>query len=672
MYKRYIILLLLLPVQLLAGNFDPVKELINRRVPWLSGHVVFEKTSGADASDVEWSGLMTTFYKKRWEIYFEYLTKQLEGKGAVAPDFFQWERNWVAENEKIQNISSGNPFQNKWIDYRELTDPRAADKASWEKLTNPMLITFADVDKRYSRSSAPAIDILQENWEATGWKGEKLHTQFLISTKNKLEKVSFKPENLTDNKGNTIPADAITTGFVRSVWSDGLNKEGHGCGIAPAAESDSSLVADGIDFIPEKSIGALTTQAVWLSIAVPQNTVAGEYKGDLQVDVDGKKRQLHYKINVKPHVLPSPKDWQFHLDLWQNPYAVSRLFNVPDWSNEHLELMRPYMQMLADAGQKTITVSMIYDPWRGQTYDIYKSMIRWIRKKDGSWEYDYSIFDKWVGYMMNMGVDKLINCYTMVPWNNKFYYFDESTGRDTLLVAKTGTPEFDTHWKPMLTDFAKHLKQKGWFAKTAIAMDERPLDDMQKVIALVKSVDPEFKISLAGSYHAEIAGDIYDYCVASAENFDKTTKVKRVASNLPTTFYTYCYEGKPNTFTFSPPSESAWMAWYAAALGYNGYLRWAYNCWPKSPMQDARFSTWSSGDTYVIYPGGSSIRFERLVEGIQDYEKIRILKADFAKKNELQKLKQLESTLDEFNIEALDHHSAVDMLQKAKAVLNSF
>jgi len=620
----------------------------------------------------EWSGLMTTFYKKRWEMYFEYLTKQMEGKDAVAPDFFQWERNWVAENETIQDVSSVNPFQNKWIDYRELTDPRAADKASWEKQTSPVSITFADVDKRYPQSSAPDIDILQENWEATGWKGEKLHTQFLISTKNKLKKVSFKPENLIDNKGNSIPTDAVTTGFVRSVWSDGLNKEGHGCGIAPAAESDSSLVADGIDFIPEKGIEAYTTQAVWLSIAVPQNTGSGEYKGDLQINVDGKKHLLHYKINVKPYILPSPKDWQFHLDLWQNPYAVSRLFNVPDWSKEHLNLMRPYMQMLANAGQKTITVSMIYDPWRGQTHDIYKSMIRWIRKKDGSWEYDYSIFDKWVGYMMIMGVDKLINCYTMVPWNNKFYYFDESTGRDTLLVAKTGTPEFDAHWKPMLTDFAKHLKQKGWFAKTAIAMDERPLDDMQKVIALVKSVDPDFKISLAGSYHAEIAGDIYDYCVASSENFDKTTKAKRVAANLPTTFYTYCYEGKPNTFTFSPPAESAWMAWYAAAQGYNGYLRWAYNCWPKSPMQDARFSTWSSGDTYLIYPGGSSIRFERLIEGIQDYEKIRILKTDLAKKNELQKLMQLETAVNEFSVEALDHYSAADMLQKAKAVLNSF
>ncbi|HKO81460.1 MAG TPA: DUF4091 domain-containing protein, partial [Chitinophagaceae bacterium] len=203
-------------------------------------------------------------------------------------------------------------------------------------------------------------------------------------------------------------------------------------------------------------------------------------------------------------------------------------------------------------------------------------------------------------------------------------------------------------------------------------MDERPLEDMQKVIALVRSIDKKFKISLAGSYHAEIAGDIYDYCIASAENFDPATKAKRLAAGLPTTYYTYCWEGKPNTFTFSPTAESAWLAWYAAAQNYNGYLRWAYNCWPKDPMQDARFSTWSSGDTYFVYPGGSSIRFERLIEGIQDYEKIRILKEQFSKNNEGQKLQQFETAVNEFNIEALRKYSAAGMLIKAKALLNSF
>jgi alpha-N-acetylglucosaminidase len=46
----------------------------------------------------EWSGMMNSFYKKRWEIYFEYLRKQMKGEQPVAPDFFEWERSWVRNN----------------------------------------------------------------------------------------------------------------------------------------------------------------------------------------------------------------------------------------------------------------------------------------------------------------------------------------------------------------------------------------------------------------------------------------------------------------------------------------------------------------------------------------------------------------------------------------------
>ncbi|HUP13592.1 MAG TPA: glycoside hydrolase domain-containing protein, partial [Niastella sp.] len=490
-------------------------------------------------------------------------------------------------------------------------------------------IGFGSTDIRYAKASSATITQPVVAWQAIAWKGEKVHAQLLICTKTAINSLRVTGSALIDGKGHRIPASAITIGFIRYVLTDSLNKEGHGCGIPPASQSDSLLVADGIDFIQQKEVPAFTTQPVWVSIAVPVNTIPGKYNGLLYVQCNGFTRTLSYCIQVKAHTLPPPAQWSFHLDLWQNPYAVARIYGVKEWSKEHFDHLRPYMQWLAAAGQKTITVSMIHDPWRGQTYDIYKSMIKWIKKKNGTWSYDYSVFDQWVSFMQSLGINKLINCYTMVPWNNKFYYYDEALQRDTVLIAKTGTPEYEAHWRPMLTGFVQHLKQKGWYNKTAIAMDERPLEDMLKVIRLIREVDSGIKISLAGSYHPELAGELYDYCIASAEIFESTVLRKRVDAGLPTTYYTYCWEGHPNTFTFSPPAEAAWLGWYAANKQFNGYLRWAYNCWPRNPLQDSRYSTWSAGDTYLVYPGGSSIRFERLIEGIQDYEKIRILKATY-------------------------------------------
>jgi alpha-N-acetylglucosaminidase len=49
----------------------------------------------------EWAGMIQPFYKQRWELYFDYLRKQLKGEPATETDWFHWERQWEKEHEKI-------------------------------------------------------------------------------------------------------------------------------------------------------------------------------------------------------------------------------------------------------------------------------------------------------------------------------------------------------------------------------------------------------------------------------------------------------------------------------------------------------------------------------------------------------------------------------------------
>ena len=552
-------------------------------------------------------------------------------------------------------------------DYKELKDPREVDHAAWRSVRSGMNVAFGSADVRYDKIFAPESGSLRSSWNTKAWKGEKVHTQFLLWSTVPESGISIVTSPLKGKNGNVIPSEAISTGFVRYVMTDELNSEGGGCGHRKPGQFDSSLVADGIDFIKSINMAANTTQPVWLSVTVPPQTPAGTYSGSIQIKtargsvVSG----LGYEITVLDRTLPQPKDWAFHLDLWQSPYAVARVHNTPLWSKAHFEAMKPYMKMLANAGQKVITTSIIYDPWNSQTEDIYGDMVKWTKKKHGSWNFDYTVFDQWVSFMQEMGIKKEIACFSMIPWNLKFYYFDESTGKNEVLVAKPGTAEYDNHWRPMLADFAKHLKSKGWFDITCIAMDERPMEAMQSAIKLIRSVDKDFKVSLAGNYHKELVNDIFDYCVASGQDFTKEERKWRLEKGWPTTYYTCCSEGFPNTFTFSPLAESAWLGWHAAAKNYTGYLRWAFNCWVKEPLQDSRFRTWAAGDTYLVYPGPrSSMRFERMIEGIQTYEKIRILKAEG-------KGPQLEKILSTFEINALKAKKAGDMVDAGNTVLNS-
>ena len=109
-------------------------------------------------------------------------------------------------------------------------------------------------------------------------------------------------------------------------------------------------------------------------------------------------------------------------------------------------------------------------------------------------------------------------------------------------------------------DIVKHLREKGWFDITAIAMDERPMRAMQQAMEVIRKADPEFKVALAGNYHPEIEAGLYDYCIAleQGELLPKEVLDRRKAEGKKTTVYTCCSTHKPNTFTFSVPAEAAW------------------------------------------------------------------------------------------------------------------
>ncbi|MFT4025007.1 MAG: DUF4091 domain-containing protein, partial [Flavihumibacter sp.] len=514
----------------------------------------------------------------------------------------------------------------------------------------------------------PPTGATAASWEITAWKGEKVHTQLLLWGRKEQLALTVTATALNGDNGAILPAGNISTGQVKPVWTDEFR---NGCGYRVSTDFDSSQVADLIDTQSAGlRVGADSLLPVWVSIRVDPQTPAGTYRGFVEVN-GAKPYHLPVSLKVLDRVLPPVADWSFELDLWQHPAAIARVQNLELWSDEHFRAMKPYYQMLAAAGQKAITTSIVNEPWGHQTYDDYPGLVKWTKKKDGSWAFDYSLFDKYVQFTMDCGINKWIHCYSMVPWKIAFTYYDESIGRDTAFTDATGTRQYNRFWTVMLTDFTKHLREKGWFEITAIAMDERPMEAMKAVIDLLKKIDRRWKVTLAGAYHPEVEADIFDYCLASAEHFPPDVLKRRREEGKLSTWYTCCTEKYPNGFTFSPPDEHVWIGWYTAAQNLDGYLRWAFNSWTKNPAADSRFTAWPAGDTYQVYPGPlTSIRFEKLVEGVQDFEKIRYLKKYYAGKKMQPELDELNNALATFTIPSLETTTASLQLEKVKPLLN--
>ena len=339
------------------------------------------------------------------------------------------------------------------------------------------------------------------------------------------------------------------------------------------------------------------------------------------------------EVTVVDRVLPPPEEWRYFLDLWQHPWAVARFFNVTPFSAAHYDRMRPVWRTLADCGVKTITTTLVDRPWNHQCYDAYGSMIGRTRRADGSWTFDYSLFDAYVDFAKSCGLGPDIACYTMCPWGYRVNWQDaDGTARHAAL--RPGTPGFDDYWGAFLADFAAHLKAKGWFDDTCIAMDERGPDDVRAIVGLVRRAAPGLKIAMAGDRRPSdfdgIAIDSYSQDLTHLTAADLPALASRRAQGLRTTLYVCCTSPRPNTFMKSADDEAFWLGVWPALAGFDGFLRWAANSWPADPYTDASFKTanWAAGDTFLVYPNGEpSARLLALRAGIVAAEKLRLLRA---------------------------------------------
>ena len=167
----------------------------------------------------------------------------------------------------------------------------------------------------------------------------------------------------------------------------------------------------------------------------------------------------------------------------------------PSVSSAHYAAMKPLWEMLADAGQKALTVTILDLPWNHQCYDAYHSMVRHIRRRDGSWTFDYRVFDEYVAFGRSCGIGPWIACYTMCPWDYAVSWEDEDGGVHTER-AVPGTEAFERYWGPFLTDFAAHLKEKGWLGDTWLCMDERKPSDVQNICRFIAEKAPGLKTFL--------------------------------------------------------------------------------------------------------------------------------------------------------------------------------
>ncbi|MDB6126383.1 MAG: coagulation factor 5/8 type domain protein [Verrucomicrobia bacterium] len=487
-------------------------------------------------------------------------------------------------------------------------------------LARPDDHSLAGIPGELEQYNAGNLPLQAPPWSRAAWRGERVHAQFVFRASAERLGLRMTVSPFRDAAGHELPRSAVTTRFVRQVLADG------------------KLVGDVLDDAERVDMPEGSYRVGWLTVETPRDAVPGIYHATLTARADATEpKSFPLTLEVLPATLPAPPDWKFHLDIWQHPWSIARMHGVKPWSDEHFQVMRPYMVELARAGQKVITTTITPRPWGRRDYDDYGTMVDHLRQPDGSWTFDYAKFDRYVEFAMSCGITQQINCYAMLTWSGRMEYTDAATGDLRTAMCEPGTSEYADYWGPFLQDFQKHLEKKGWLEKTRLGVDEAPAEMMKAMMDVVRVNAPRIKAALAGNHEPShyVGLDLADFTIILDHASDDLIRdiAKRRSEGRVTTFYVCLDPKRPNTFVSSPYSEAVWIGYYASVNGYDGMARWAVSTWPENPLNETLYSChpWRRdlppGDEFLLYPGPrASVHWEMLRDGIEENEKLRWLR----------------------------------------------
>lgn len=514
----------------------------------------------------------------------------------------------------------------------------------------PLGAAVGSTDFHYLQKNYNDIRNLNENtWSDTAWIGDELNSKIVTWSKGSdVHNVTMNSSNFTTKSGSVIDSSNVEISWLKET----LANIGRGNSSAPVESFPDIIHQSG-----PKDVEAKKVASAWININIPRDAKPGIYNGTITVNADELEIPyvFEYSFEVLNIVQPMPKDTDTQIEIWQHPYAVARYYGVTQnelFTEKHFNYLRPSMEEYRDMGGRGVIANIVEEAWNHQSYDSDPSMVKWTKKTDGSFEFDYDHFDKWIQFNVDLGVINpeeglgQIKCYSIVPWNNRIQYYNEATGRNESINPRPGSVEWKAAWTVFLTDFMKHVEEKGWFDVTYIAMDERGMDDLRASVDLIEGITntegKSFKISSAMNYQSgtdySFLDRIDDISIGLSHINNNSNDMKNMSEHrkelgLLTTIYT-CTGDYPNSFTISDTSESAWTMWYSLAQNTDGFMRWSWDGWVENPLENVSYKYWEPGDPFYIYPAEkdntertfySTPKYERLKEGIRDINKAKYL-----------------------------------------------
>jgi hypothetical protein len=420
-------------------------------------------------------------------------------------------------------------------------------------------------------------------------------------------------------EGATIPAAAISwnpVGYIPVGWNTYHTPERELLRRAPFDAPDPLLPAAPID------VAADSTQPFWITIHVPGDAAPGQYSGALVLRWTGGEATMPLSLTVWPFALPA--DCPLTFTNWISPAALAKHHKVELESDAFYTVLGNYAHAAAEHYQNVMWVSL--------------STVRIAQSAAGELRFDFTHFDRWVETVSANGCGRLIEIQPLGRWADGWDSTDIAL-HDLYLVGPDGTAKTLAAAQclpTLLPALEAHLRERGWLERTVLHIADEPAvhhvaawrqksDWVHSLAPGIRRIDaieaPDFGTSL--EIWVPKLNHLYNWLAGYQ---------RAQARGAELWFYTCCHPtaSYPNRFLDFPLLSTRLLQWYNWRYRLSGYLHWGLNFWNDEPLASAGSTDLPPGDCWIVYPGPdgrplSSIRWEALRDGFEDYQYLRLL-----------------------------------------------
>ncbi len=367
------------------------------------------------------------------------------------------------------------------------------------------------------------------------------------------------------------------------------------------------------------------TDGLYVSFRIPSDMQPSQRKGLLRIKAGAETVEVAVTLTV--HAARVPEKGHLRVTNWFSTSRMARLHKVEPWSEAHWDMLRQYARMMR----------------RGRQTDFIPVGPEEKKTANGGREFDFTRTERMIRMFLAEGFTNIELPHIAGHDRRK-----EAVARFVVTVDGVPTPgtshQAYEYLAQYLTAWADMLKRNGWYGRAIQHIvdepEKRDFGDYRIMAGTVRKFLPGVPL-LDALDDPDLDGAV-DIWVPLSESYEKNRDGFEAHRRRGDTiwFYTCC---GPSGFTLNRFIDTELLRtrllhWANWRYRLDGYLHWGLNqiieeqdpfentCPPHGPYKNFHLPP---GDSHIIYPGPdgpwSSVRFEAMGAGIEDYELLRIV-----------------------------------------------